>query len=371
MSLTYVPPSHRLIQQSELIKQGAEARVYLLSEHLPAPEIYWPPSSSSSAPRTTSDSQPIPTSGPPATSHPESSHGSHLHSHSHAHAHAHAHVVGSPHHAHPTGASLPSHTHSHSHTHPAHPARTPTSLILKHRFPKTYRHPHLDLSLTRTRLSFEARALARAQRAGVSVPKVLWVDPAQGLLGLEKVEGWSVREILGGGAEGEVEAHEGEEEGEEEIERGPAEGSLHEEGGLVEDEAESEGMQKLKQLGVTQEHLMKSMGAALASLHLTTIIHGDLTTSNMMVRLTPGSSEPYEVVLIDFGLASTAQYAENYAVDLYVLERAFASTHPASEGLYAGVLEAYSQGLGEKKWKPIEQKLKEVRLRGRKRDMTG
>ena len=42
-------------------------------------------------------------------------------------------------------------------------------------------------------------------------------------------------------------------------------------------------------------------------------------------------------VLIDFGLSSTAQYAENYAVDLYVLERAFASTHPASEGLHAGV----------------------------------
>ncbi|RSH90664.1 serine/threonine-protein kinase bud32 [Saitozyma podzolica] len=235
------------------------------------------------------------------------------------------------------------------------------SELIKQGAEATYRHPHLDLSLTRTRLSFEARALARAQRAGVSVPKVLWVDPAQGLLGLEKVEGWSVREILGGGAEGEVEAHEGEEEGEEEIEGGHgAEGSLQG-GAVVEDEAvESEGMQKLKQLGVNQEHLMKSIGAALAGLHLTTIIHGDLTTSNMMVRLTPGSSEPYEVVLIDFGLSSTAQYAENYAVDLYVLERAFASTHPASERLYAGVLEAYSHGLGEKKWQPIEQKLKEV-----------
>lgn len=75
--------------------------------------------------------------------------------------------------------------------------------------------------------------------------------------------------------------------------------------------------------------------------------------------------------MIDFGLASTATMPEHYAVDLYVLERAFASTHPASEGLYAGVssfpsflahtqvLEAYAAGLGEKKWKPIETKLKE------------
>lgn len=46
-------------------------------------------------------------------------------------------------------------------------------------------------------------------------------------------------------------------------------------------------------------------------------------------------------------------------MDLYVLERAFASTHPASEGMYAGVLEAYGKGLGEKKWGPIEAKLKE------------
>jgi TP53 regulating kinase-like protein len=99
---------------------------------------------------------------------------------------------------------------------------------------------------------------------------------------------------------------------------------------------------------------MESIGTILAQLHGTGIIHGDLTTSNMMLRLTPNSpsGKAYEIVswsitslgskltsqvLIDFGLSSQAQYAENYAVDLYVLERAFASTHPASEGLHAGV----------------------------------
>lgn len=103
---------------------------------------------------------------------------------------------------------------------------------------------------------------------------------------------------------------------------------------------------------------MVAIGTALARLHTTGIIHGDLTTSNMMIRLTPSKLEPYEVVcfscpplpyrytinrtlisqvLIDFGLSSQAQFAENYAVDLYVLERAFGSTHPASEGLFAGV----------------------------------
>ena len=41
---------------------------------------------------------------------------------------------------------------------------------------------------------------------------------------------------------------------------------------------------------------MSSIGQAIARLHDTTIIHGDLTTSNMMVRLTPHSNEAYEIV---------------------------------------------------------------------------
>ncbi|KIR55101.1 BUD32 protein kinase [Cryptococcus gattii Ru294] len=249
----------------------------------------------------------------------------------------------------------------------------PSPVILKHRFIKTYRHPTLDASLTSQRLTFEARALARAAKAGVTVPKVVWVDEKAGVIGMERIEGWSVREVLGGGAEGEVEIiAEQEIEGEvgNKIEATP----VREEP----EESENEGLTVLKNLGVTEgkissstilvrkswvksilEHLMRSIGAALARLHKTMIIHGDLTTSNMMVRLTPGGPGPYEIVLIDFGLSFQAQFPENYAVDLYVLERAFASTHPRSEKLYAGVLETYAEGLGEKKWKPIQIKLKD------------
>lgn len=42
-------------------------------------------------------------------------------------------------------------------------------------------------------------------------------------------------------------------------------------------------------------------------------------------------------VLIDFGLASTSSLVEDKAVDLYVLERTFTSTHPDSEPLLASV----------------------------------
>ena len=126
----------------------------------------------------------------------------------------------------------------------------------------------------------------------MTVPTVLWVDEAHGVLGLEKIEGWSVREVLGGGAEGEA-AQEDAAEGEEEI-------AVDE----TEEEDETEGMKALKEAGVTVEALMSAIGAALARLHITTIVHGDLTTSNMMVRLTPDRpGEAFEIVSFnDFGL---------------------------------------------------------------------
>jgi len=77
---------------------------------------------------------------------------------------------------------------------------------------------------------------------------------------------------------------------------------------------------------------------------------------------------------------------EDKAVDLYVLERAFASTHPDSEPMFSAVIEAYKEGMG-KDWTAVERRLEDgeygipfsnlflfssaVRLRGRKRSMVG
>lgn len=106
---------------------------------------------------------------------------------------------------------------------------------------------------------------------------------------MERVEGWSVREVLGGGAEGEVEI-----DMTEEVEREAGAGELE----TTEDdeETESEGLVALQGIGVTPQDLMVAVGSALARLHVTGIIHGDLTTSNMMVRLTPNSTAAYEIV---------------------------------------------------------------------------
>lgn len=97
----------------------------------------------------------------------------------------------------------------------------PTAVLLKHRFPKQYRHPTLDAQLTKQRLTAEARALVRCRKMGVCVPGLRVVDVRRGVLGIEWVEGWSVREVLGGGQEEDEGAHEGEDEDEEE---GGAEG---------------------------------------------------------------------------------------------------------------------------------------------------
>jgi tRNA A-37 threonylcarbamoyl transferase component Bud32 len=47
---------------------------------------------------------------------------------------------------------------------------------------------------------------------------------------------------------------------------------------------------------------------------------------------------------------------EDKAVDLYVLERAFSSTHPDSEPLFASVLDSYGERIG-KEWPTIRRRL--------------
>lgn len=73
--------------------------------------------------------------------------------------------------------------------------------------------------------------------------------------------------------------------------------------------------------------------------------------------------------MIDFGLSFHSTLSEDKAVDLYVLERAFLSSHPNSEALFALILETYAQS--HPRAAGVLKRLEEVRLRGRKRDMIG
>ncbi|KAI1789858.1 hypothetical protein LXA43DRAFT_543067 [Ganoderma leucocontextum] len=225
-----------------------------------------------------------------------------------------------------------------------------SEVLLKHRFHKHYRHPTLDASLTKSRVAGEARALIKCLRSGVNVPGIRMVDGPEGILGIEWIDGKSVRFLLGGGAEGEEEIIEDDD--------GPESEAV-----AVEDK------DPLKEFGVPEGVLMEMIGTEIAKMHQADIIHGDLTTSNMMLRH-PSSPKGLQLVLIDFGLAFMSTLVEDKAVDLYVLERAFSSTHPASEPLFAGVLRAYEKKMG-KDWAAISRRLEDVRLRGRKRSMIG
>jgi len=216
----------------------------------------------------------------------------------------------------------------------------------------------LDVSLTKTRVAGEARALLKCLRSGVNVPGLRYVDAMEGLLGIEWIEGKTVKYLLPSGAQEELD----EDEDEDSID-------LDNSFPLVSDE------DPLKEFGISVDVLMDLIGVELAKMHMADIIHGDLTTSNMMLRH-PSSfhsqdpSIPTQVVLIDFGLSYHSSLIEDKAVDLYVLERAFASTHPDSEPLFASVLNAYATELGSE-WSALSRRLDDVRLRGRKRSMVG
>jgi TP53 regulating kinase-like protein len=218
---------------------------------------------------------------------------------------------------------------------------------LKYRPPKPYRHPTLDLRLTKHRILAEARVLAKCRRDGVPVPAVYALDEASGWLMIEWIDGEVVRIRLN-----------------EWLKRRADQGVVEgvDDGHLV--------------------HLMHRIGAAVGRMHAIGVVHGDLTTSNLMLRPVPsdqvngegdGTTEERvldgEVVLIDFGLASQSTADEDRAVDLYVLERAFGSTHPRAESLFTEVLDAYGKCF--KRANIVLKRLEDVRMRGRKRSMLG
>lgn len=228
---------------------------------------------------------------------------------------------------------------------------------LKYRPSKPYRHPILDARLTRQRILAEARILAKARREGVPVPAVYCVDEAAGWMMIEWVMGQPVRARvnawLGDKAEAEV------------LRARAGDG----------DEGDKGNSDLVA--------LMRRVGAAVGALHAAGIVHGDLTTSNMMLRpaQSPAASADGDqdggedsllggqIVIIDFGLASQSSSEEDRAVDLYVLERAFLSTHPRTEKLFGEVLAGYAGAF--KGSKPVLRKLEDVRMRGRKRSMLG
>ncbi|KAL0479902.1 bud32 [Acrasis kona] len=191
--------------------------------------------------------------------------------------------------------------------------------IVKERFSKKYRHPELDAKITRSRLNSEGRNIEKCRQLGLDSPAVFLVDKHNSRLYMEYIEGCTVKEHL-----------------------------------RLVDTNSAEALD-----------LALRIGKAIATLHDGNIIHGDLTTSNIMLR----ERDVQKIVMIDFGLSYISTSLEDRAVDLYVMERAFLSTHPNSEELFSSLLTGYVQQ--SKNGKGVSDRLNQVRARGRKKSMLG
>ncbi|PAV89584.1 hypothetical protein WR25_18089 [Diploscapter pachys] len=196
--------------------------------------------------------------------------------------------------------------------------------VLKKRHPKPYRHPTMDSKLNKARLKAELKGIMKARSLGVPTPTVYFVNDNENYIIMERIEGSTAK-------------------------------------AWIENRRKNADFEDcLRKLGA-------QMGRCVAMMHQGTLIHGDLTTSNMVLK----ADDVDQLVFIDFGLCGQGKnIAEDKAVDLYVLERAIASTHMHSQSLLDEFYKAYEE-VDKKQSQAVVKKLEEIRLRGRKRDMIG
>lgn len=181
--------------------------------------------------------------------------------------------------------------------------------IFKLRVPKAYMDASLDRSLRFERTMKEAKVLTTAYRAGVRVPRVYAVYPSMGLIVMELIEGPTLKDVI-----------------------------------------DSDG--PWRQLAV-------EAGRQVGLLHRAGIVHGDSTTSNMIVS---GGA----VYLIDFGLADFSLSPEDRAVDVHLLREAVTSTHPyIADELYSLFLKGYESALGREAARVVAERARAVEMRGR------
>ena len=146
-------------------------------------------------------------------------------------------------------------------------------VVLKQRIPKKYRHPRLDQNIRNARLMREVKVLILAKKNGVNVPFVFYLDKQDSTIVLEKIHGRLLKDLI--------------------------------------------------EMGDDPTDLASKCGVQVAKLHNLHIIHGDLTTSNVIIE-----RETDQPFLIDFGLAVFSNHIEEKAVDINVFLRTLQSTHP-------------------------------------------
>lgn len=143
--------------------------------------------------------------------------------------------------------------------------------ILKERIEKKYRKKELDIFLRKTRTKKEAKLLSDVKRIGVKVPTLFEVKKFS--IKMEFIDGNKLKNILNKN---------------------------------------------------NYKKFSRKIGEDTAKMHLADIVHGDLTTSNLIVK-------NGELYFIDFGLSVETKNLEQKAADLLTLHQNFKSVHPEFE----------------------------------------
>jgi len=180
--------------------------------------------------------------------------------------------------------------------------------IIKRRVSKNYRIPKLDTRIRAARTRSEAKLISGARRCGVPTPIIYDVDTAEHTITMEFIEGPRMKDVL--------------------------------------------------DLGMSER-----IGELVGRLHGCGIIHGDLTTSNLILHTGDGVGDGDDrIYFIDFGLGYFEKNVEAQGVDVHVLFQTFVSTHGDP-----GLEEAFSRGY-RRTFPDADQvltRVREIEARGR------
>jgi len=179
--------------------------------------------------------------------------------------------------------------------------------IVKERISKKYRHEEIDKKIRKKNTRFEARLLKKAAEI-IPVPKILKDCDKAMIIEMEFIDGKKLR-----------------------------------------DEVKKMSYEERKDV-------FKRVGKKVAKLHNNNIIHGDLTTSNILIR--------EKIYFIDFGLGFISTKVEDKAVDLHLLKQALESKHHEHfEELFNSVMDGYKEEI--ENFETLHNRLEQVESRGR------
>lgn len=183
-------------------------------------------------------------------------------------------------------------------------------VVIKRRIAKPYRNPDLDKYIRTTRTSLEAKSLVNARALGVPTPIVFDVNLDEAEIIMSYIPGPPLKNILPN----------------------------------IND-------RKLKELFI-------EVGRLVGILHKGGIVHGDLTTSNMLLQ-------DNRIFFIDFGLSEYTYDIEARGVDIHLMRRALESSHYLySELAYESFILGYKE-IMEKEAIDVLKRVDEIRKRGR------